>query len=240
VWRTGKSVAIVGSEANMSRIRRVPCLRKYVGLVATVPWRRPRLRTVTRSVCILVLAGCVLSWPASADEPRRVTAILVTARAELPDPNFRDSVVLVMNNLGPGPAGVILNRPTRIAVSHLFPDVGRLAQSDDKVYFGGPVGIASLVFLFRAATPPEHAIEVIDGVYLSADAALLRKLLDREKPMEGLRMFIGYSSWGPGQLEGEIARGDWTLAPATSKTIFAERPGHPWPGQPMPDAAHSI
>ena len=48
-----------------------------------------------------------------------------------------------MNNIGPAPVGIIINRPTRIAVSHLFPDLERLAPLDDKVYFGGPVEIAN-------------------------------------------------------------------------------------------------
>ena len=176
-----------------------------------------------------------MSWPTSADDTKPLTTILLVARAELPDSNFKDSVVLVMNNIGPGPVGIIINRPTRIAVSHLFPDLERLARLDDKLYFGGPVEIASLSFLFRADTPPEHAIQVVDGVYLSTNRELLRMLLGREKPMESLRIFIGYSGWGPGQLEREIARGDWTLAPADAGAIFEGRSEHPWPEKQAPD-----
>jgi putative transcriptional regulator len=67
-------------------------------------------------------------------------------------------------------------------------------------------------------------------VYFSADRQLLRSLLGRAKPMEGLRIFIGYSGWSPGQLEAEIARGDWTLAPADADAIFSRRTERPWPG----------
>jgi putative transcriptional regulator len=52
--------------------------------------------------------------------------------------------------------------------------------------------------------------------------------------MEDLRVFIGYSGWGPGQLEFEIARGDWRLAPADPGAVFQKRPEHPWPGQRTP------
>ena len=184
----------------------------------------------------LLLFG--MSWPTSADNARPLTTILLVARSDMPDSNFKDSVVLVMNNVAPAPAGVIINRPTRIAVSHLFPDLESLAQLDDKVYFGGPVEIPTVSFLFRADTPPEHATQVLDGVYFSANPELLRKLLGRDKPVEGLRIFIGYSSWGTGQLEAEIARGDWTLAPATSYAIFDGKSEHPWPERQAPDAAH--
>ena len=182
----------------------------------------------------LALLG--VSWPTSADEPPPVTTILLVARADLPDGNFKDSIVLVMNNIGPVPGGLIINRPTRIPVSRLFPDLERLAQVDDKIYFGGPVQIDSVSFLFRADEPPEHATRILDGVYVSSDADLLHKLLERDKPMEGLRIFIGYSGWGPGQLQAEIARGDWTLAPAEAKAIFERKSEHPWPEPEAPDS----
>jgi putative transcriptional regulator len=198
---------------------------------------RAPLGDVTRALCaFLLLFG--MSWPTSADDTKPLTTILLVARAELPDSNFKDSVVLVTNNIGPAPAGVIINRPTRIAVSRLFPDLERLAQLDDKLYFGGPVETASVAFVFRADTPPEHATQVLDGIYFSRNGELLRKLLGRDKPMDGLRIFIGHSGWAPGQLEAEIARGDWTLAPAETDAIFDGKSEHPWPEQQAPDAVH--
>ena len=80
-----------------------------------------------------------MSWAAAADNAKPLTTMLLVAESELRDPNFKGSVVLVMNNIAPAPAGIIINRPTSIAVSRLFPDLERLAQLDDKVYFGGPV-----------------------------------------------------------------------------------------------------
>jgi putative transcriptional regulator len=175
-----------------------------------------------------------MSWPALADSASGPTTILLVARADLPDPNFKDSIVLVMNNVGPAPGGIIVNRPTRIAVSRLFPDVERLAQLGDKVYFGGPVDIEMVSFIFRADAPPEHAVPVLDGVYFSADGGLLHKLLDRDQPMEGLRIFVGYAGWAPGQLEAEIDRGDWALAPADTSAIFGRKSEHPWPEEQAP------
>jgi putative transcriptional regulator len=169
-----------------------------------------------------------------------MTTILLVARADLPDPNFRDSIVLVMNNIGSAPAGVMINRPTRIPVSRLFPDEERLARLDAKVYFGGPVQIDAVSFLFRADAAPEHALQVADNVYFSTDRDLLRKLLRRQEPMEGLRIFIGYSGWAPGQLEAEIARGDWTLRPADAGAIFDNKSERPWPELEAPDAGRRI
>jgi putative transcriptional regulator len=192
------------------------------------------VRGVSRALCaLLLLLGAGPHTFAAAGKD--VTAILLTARAELPDSDFADSVVLVMNNLGAAPIGVIINRPTPIPVSRLFPDIKRLAPLQDRVYFGGPVEFGSVWFLFRAAAAPERAIKASEGVYISADRDLLLRLLAREKPMDGLRIFIGHSGWAPGQLEEEIARGDWTLGKAESGTIFNGKSDHPWPATKRPD-----
>jgi putative transcriptional regulator len=101
----------------------------------------------------------------------------------------------------------------------------------DKVYFGGPVDFGSVWFLFRAATPPEHAIQAFDGVYLSADRPLLLQLPGRDKPMDSLRIFFGHAGWAPGQLEAEIDRRDWTLKRAEAEAIFSGKSEHPCLGQ---------
>ena len=197
-----------------------------------------RSRRVARALGAVLLL-CTISSPTFAEDTKGakdakpLTAILLVARPELRDSNFKDSVVLVMNNLGSAPVGFIVNRPTRVEVSHLFPESERLARLADKLYFGGPVALESVSFLVRADTPPEHAIQVLDGVYLSSDRELLGKLLERDKPMEGLRILVGYSGWGPGQLEAEITRGDWTIAPADANAIFNAKSEHPWPDLPQ-------
>jgi putative transcriptional regulator len=188
-------------------------------------------RSAAAALCTLFALFGISCTSARAAQP--MTAILLVARGELRDSNFADSVVLVMNNLGPAPVGVVINRPTRVPVARLFPDLKRLAQLPDKVYFGGPVEPESVWFLFRAATRPAHAIQALDGIYLSGDRDLLFRLLARDKPMDGLRIFVGHSGWAPGQLEGEIARGAWTLEHAASDAIFNGKSEHPWPA-PQP------
>jgi len=177
---------------------------------------------------LLVALLLAIAMPSSGEELGTMGSILLVARRDLPDPFFRDSVVLVTNNAGGAPVGVIINRPTDVPLTKLFPDIERLRVGADKVFFGGPVRRQELVFLFRAAKPPEDAIEVLDGIYLSSSLEVLRDLLGREKPADGLRVFAGYAGWAPGQLEGEIARGDWHLVRADAATLFAKKPETLW------------
>ena len=196
----------------MSAVRNGFCPQHYVAAVLCA---------------FLLLSGS--SRPASGADTKSLSAILIIARSALPDSYFADSIVLVMNNLGPGPVGIIINRPMPISVSRLFPDIARLARVRDKVYFGGPIDFGSVWFVFRAITPPEHAIKACDGVYLSADRQLLLQLFSRKKPMDRLRIFLGHAGWAPGQLEAEIERGDWTSKRAEMAEIFSGKSEHSWP-----------
>jgi putative transcriptional regulator len=195
---------------------------------------RGTVRHVT-AACWGLILWIGSSWPASAPDEHPPTAILIVARDHLPDPSFSNSIVLVMNDLGLGPTGLVINRPTQIPVSHLFPKLERLSKVSDKVYFGGPVEPESVWFLFRAASPQPHAVRTCEGVYLSADGGLLNQLLHREQPMQGLRVFVGHAGWAPGQLESEIERGDWTPKRADAEAIFGGKSDRPWPSHDTPD-----
>lgn len=192
------------------------------------PWRRVQGVALT----IVVLFG--LSLAVIAEEPDRLNAILLVARPKLADPNFGESVVLVMNNLGPAPVGIIVNRPTRVSVAYLFPDNPRIAKLPERIYFGGPVDLGRVWFLTRARTPPARSVRAFDDFYLSGDRKLLMTLLARDKPMEDLRIFVGYSGWAPGQLETEIERGDWASRRADKDVIFDRKLERAWPPEGEP------
>jgi putative transcriptional regulator len=183
---------------------------------------------VKPGLCALMLL-CAVACPTSVRAAKPPTAILLVAHGIPPESDFSDSVVLVMNNLGPAPVGIIVNRPSPIPVSDVFPDLKRLEQLRDRLYFGGPVELESVWFLLRATKPPEHSIQALDDLYLSADRELLRRLLSRDKPMDGLRIFIGHAGWAPGQLEHEIDLGAWNLERADADAVFNGGAERPWP-----------
>jgi len=181
------------------------------------------------ALMLLVASGEIA---AGAAEP--LSAILMVANSEVDDPDFVGSVVLVMNNLGPSPVGLVINRPTPVTVSRLFPKLKRLAGVQDKLYFGGPVGFGSVWFLIRASTRPKHAVPVLPQVYLSDSRRLLTELLSRSDPMVGLRIFVGHAGWTPRQLRDEIRGGAWALQQADADAIFRPRTEQPWPSQQAP------
>ena len=186
------------------------------------------------ALALLLFIGVASSATAAGEATPR-SAIVLTARTGLPDPNFESSIVLVTNNVASGPFGIILNRPTRVTLGQLFPDIANMPLRDERVYFGGPVEIGALSFLVRSPTAPEHAVNIIADVYLSRDRDLLRTLLEHRATRDTVRVFIGYAGWEPDQLENEVARGDWKGTPASPDTIFAPGHEHPWPAPAAPE-----
>src|SRR5438477_34386 len=98
----------------------------------------------------------------------------------------------------------------------------------DVLFFGGPVSRQQLFVVFRAASLPEDATELVEGVYMSMSAAVMRELAASGAAPDRFRVFAGYAGWAPSQLEAEIGRGDWHLAKPEAATIFAAKPGEVW------------
>ena len=166
---------------------------------------------------------------AVAAEGNVANGVFLVARRDMHDPNFRQTVVLVTQPKMGGPFGVIINRPLENKLSEVFDEFDSLKDRKDVLYFGGPVQADGVVFLVRTKTRPPRAMNVLKDVYFTGDMDLLEELLQRKNPTDGLKVFAGYSGWGPGQLQQEIARGDWYILPASAATIFEEDASKIWP-----------
>jgi putative transcriptional regulator len=178
---------------------------------------------------LLILAwlfAAILAPYAHAQETAGREPVLLVANPGLQDPNFAESVVLVVFPPDGGPTGVILNRPTRLQWKEAFPEERALAHRTDAIFFGGPVQLRVLWFLFHQPGPPETALPVVDDLYLSADGKLLDQVLSKGAKVE--RFFVGYSGWSPSQLEMEIAQGAWYVLPADAKTMLELKPETMW------------
>jgi putative transcriptional regulator len=148
---------------------------------------------------------------------------LVAARG-LRDPNFSQSVVLLIHDEREGAFGLIINRPTEYTVADVLPDMAGMERHH--LYLGGPVEMRRLLFLFRSDTAYEEAQKAFDGVFLGSDAGLLKRIIAEGR--SEFRLYAGYSGWAPGQLDYELSRGDWHLLPADSSYVFSEDPGKVW------------
>jgi putative transcriptional regulator len=173
-----------------------------------------------------LLALSLVLAPAQSAETL-APAVFLVAKPELQDPNFAQSVVLVVFPKDAGPVGVILNRPVPLTLKDVFPEEPRLKGRTDQIYFGGPVHVTSLMFLLRRPTAPQNAFPVVDDLYLSGDGGLLDETLSRSDG-DVQRFFLGYAGWATQQLDFEIAEGGWYVVPADLQTVLKGDPKTMW------------
>lgn len=150
---------------------------------------------------------------------------LLVAGPDLLDPNFRRTVVLVGEHGEEGAMGVVLNRPSPVTVDDAVPPLAGLVDDGDVVHVGGPVQPQAIVVLGDFEQPERAGSIVLGSVgFLPAD-------VDEDAdlgPLPRVRVFAGYAGWAPGQLEAEVARGDWLIGSADSALIFDEAPNRVW------------
>jgi putative transcriptional regulator len=147
---------------------------------------------------------------------------LLISSPALVDPNFRRTVVLMTNHDEDGAMGLVLSRPSDVRVEDVIPDLAGLPGSDDVVYVGGPVAPEAIVVLVEF-DDPEDVEPIIGRVgFVPADRP------PDELSFKRMRVFAGYSGWGPGQLEGELELSSWIIAPAEPDDAFATDPDELW------------
>ena len=160
-------------------------------------------------------------------EPSKGTFLI--ASPGLIDPNFSKTVVLLIEYSENGAVGLIINRPSDVRVKEIIPKVRGASIRNKKVFIGGPVSIYQLFFMVMSDKKPEDSYNVFDNVYLIPDLNKASKALPRRIIKNQLRIYAGYSGWAPGQLDHEIARGDWYLIKADVNSIFFKNPEDVWP-----------
>ena len=90
------------------------------------------------------------------------------------------------------------------------------------------MGRDRVIFVYRPPVAAQGVPEVLPGVYLSSKRDLLRSVLEQERTMNGVRVYMGLAGWSPGQLQAEMDRGDWRLVPADARSLFTPRPETLW------------
>lgn len=139
------------------------------------------------------------------------TGGLIVATHELVDPNFAGTVVLLLDHDDDGTVGVVLNRPSELAVADTLPDRTTEVTRPRVLFAGGPVATDTVIAVGSGPVVGDRAWQpVTDGLGIV-------DLTERPPPaLTALRVFVGYAGWAPGQLAGEIDEGAWWVVETTT------------------------
>ena len=154
----------------------------------------------------------------------------LVAGRDLADPNFAESVILLVNyDADQGAMGLIVNRRSDVPLSRLFRDFKDAKTRTDPVYAGGPVEPSTVLALLRSSVQPGDARRVFADVYLINTKDQFQKALADKAEPGSFHVFVGYAGWGTGQLEHEVELGAWHIMPGESALVFHSDPDTVWP-----------
>ena len=160
-----------------------------------------------------------------ADDEMDLTGKLLIAMPGMGDPRFEKSVVFMCAHSGDGAMGLIVNKPIPdLAFSDLLTqlkiDRPDRTSSDIRVHFGGPVEHGRGFVLHSGDYDASGStLNVAPDYGMTATLDILHDIAHGDGPDRAF-LALGYSGWGPGQLEGEIVQNGWITADATPEIVF--------------------
>jgi putative transcriptional regulator len=125
--------------------------------------------------------------------------------------------VLICEHSEDGALGLVLNRPGELIVGASAPQRAELTGDDATIDSGGPVQPEALLVLAEFDDASQAGLRVVENVGLVGDGSEIEDLVETTRRV---RIFAGYAGWGPGQLDAELDRDDWFVAPAGVDDIF--------------------
>jgi putative transcriptional regulator len=172
-----------------------------------------------------------------AETPRVLNGHFLVSEIALADPNFRRTVVLMITHTEEGAFGLVVNRPSPFTLGDVVEGLDESPAAGIPVFVGGPVQ-QNVLFLLHAPFPErpdtEGMEEPVEGVFSEpATLAALDYLKSEwsgmpEEDRPAVRVYAGYSGWGPGQVEDELRADAWVVVRATQEIIFRPDAAGAW------------
>jgi putative transcriptional regulator len=159
---------------------------------------------------------------------------LLVAMPGMGDPRFEKSVILICAHSPEGAMGLIINRPALdLTFANLLDQLSipRAPEGRDiRIHSGGPVERGRGFVLHSPDYTGGPATMRIGADYgMTATLDILEALARGDGPTRAL-LALGYSGWGPGQLEDEIRANGWLIADAAEDLVFSPDDAGKWVG----------
>jgi putative AlgH/UPF0301 family transcriptional regulator len=153
--------------------------------------------------------------------------LLVASRA-LADPNFAETVILLVHCDAEGVVGLVLNRRTDIPLSRVLDQFPAAKDRSDPAFLGGPVEIPAVLALLQSKNKLDGAEQIFSGVYLVSTKPVFEKALSARPDAGIFHVYLGYAGWNNDQLREEVQRGSWFIFQGDARTVFDSDPDSLW------------
>lgn len=193
-----------------------------------MPRTRPILKLFTLAFFCTLYLLCSDGTPALSDtaNPQKkefLTGKLLVAQPDMKDPRFQETVIFIARHDETGAFGLIVNRPLgdieyATVVKNLGADSTGV-EGQVEIFYGGPVDPKRGFILHSNDYPHPPLIPVNEKYSITISADIILALANGFGPKNSI-LAIGYAGWSEGQLERELERKDWVIAPSDESILF--------------------
>lgn len=133
---------------------------------------------------------------------------LLIAPPNMPDPRFRESVLMLTHAQDQGHFAICVNRPMNVTLDEILGDSNCSVAGCPRlpVFWGGPVSNNSLWLLHSADWHCQGTTMISSAWAITSNEQMFEQLAQGDLPQYS-RMVMGYASWAPGQLSAELDGG---------------------------------
>lgn len=183
-----------------------------------------------RIICLTMFALCAGAQAGEADVKRvpipGQSAIVVAAQNPPVHPVLADSVVVITALENGGHLGIVVNKPTEVKMSDLFPRDEAARNVDNPVYFGGPVAKHMVTVIINADQAPQGAsIALGDSLHLVLEEQAIDEII-RTRPNDA-HFYVGLITWPSGLLAEQVREDAWRVTEMSPGQAMSNGPsGH--------------
>ncbi|WP_019673197.1 YqgE/AlgH family protein [Psychrobacter lutiphocae] len=153
-----------------------------------------------------------------------LTHHFLIAAPSMPDDRFAQSLIYICRHDKQGVLGLMVNKPianTKVGVllEGLDIEVENETIMQDMPLEGGPV-FPEVGFVLHTGQPTwASSFAISENVCITTSKDILERIAAGQG-VEHYYLCLGHASWFKGQLEQEIAQGDWLVCPADLSLLF--------------------
>ena len=155
-----------------------------------------------------------------------VKDFFLVASKTMGDARFKNTVIVMLDNDEAGAWGLVVNKPlASVSLGSLIHKSRKTTAKQKElfnvkipVYWGGPVN-ENKILILHSQEYKNKTTKNFNNLSISSDYKILFEIADKKGPKKSL-VILGISSWGPGQLEGEMEIDEWVLSEINADLIF--------------------
>ena len=185
----------------------------------------PGSRSVGVAIALL-LAGTAAPQSKSTQSLRPAT--LLVASRDLGDPNFAQTVILLVHYDDENVLGLIVNRRTDVPLSRALEGLKAAKGRNDSLYLGGPVDTSALLALLQSPKKLAGNEPIFGGVYLIFGKTQFEQAIAAHRDPDDFHVYLGYAGWTNEQLRREVELGAWFIFRADAASVFDADPDTLW------------